>query len=1637
MMKTVTRSVIVLLVLLTTVSFADVISIQSYVASPAAWSGDADTNGVELTDGILPEYDLYNSGWSSYNLASQDLEIVFEFSNSSDLNSIELYYVNYSPWSVVPPSSITCSFSTDGINFTDTVVKDSGFVATNGVAIAEVNTPGVTCSYVKVVISASAWVKLGELTFNASNLSFREISEVEYRDKMMGGWVGQMVGVSWGYPTEFAYCGVIMPSAGVPEWEPQMINDAFTQDDLYVEMTFLRTLELYGLDVPIRQAGIDFANSEYGLCHANNAGRHNLRDGIAPPDCSHPRFNKHADDIDYQIEADFSGLMAPGMPQYPIEAGEKFGRLVCYGDGLYGGQFIGAMYAEAFFENDMEKVVEKALGYIPSESQYFECIRDVLEAYRSDPIDWQMAWHIVDDKYQKLAKYRQFSCEVQNGFNIDAKINGAYVAIGLLYGESDFNKTIEIAMRCGQDSDCNPSNAAGILATSIGYNAMLDQYKQIDRQRKFYSTEYSFDQLIDVCTQLARNLIVRSGGEIVNTSGVEIFRMPRQRPIIGPLEQSFSPGPVEGSGFTEEEMEDIIFKNLVENERMPTDADVISIQSYVASPAAWYGDADTGGIELTDGVLPEYDLYNSGWSSYNLASQDLEIVFEFSNSSVLKSIELYYVNYSPWGIVAPSSITCSFSTDGVNFTDAVVKDSGFITADGFTTAKLNAPGVTCSYVKVVISASGWVKLGELTFNAPAPNPISYTTSPDAYSGTPDTSGKELVDGELPTNLDSDGWVGYNVAESNLVITFDMKALHTLSSVCVHYMANSGCSLEGPNSVTFTFSNDGVNFGNPVTYSSFDSSTGVHTAYIDVLGPNSAGRYVKAEMTTGPGGWLRLGEIRFADKGDVVYTAVPAANYTAPDDGGELLNGLAPIGDICGANWSDYYVPDSNLVVTFNLNESVELSAIKLFYMVHQGWNMNAPNSVTYSFSNDGVSFTNPVTFTGLDNSNWEHTETTNIPGGITAKYVRAELVPNGNWIRLSEFTFVKSGEISTPDSGKISYTTSVPPYWFTPDNYNNLANGVLPTDVYDPDWCGYGTQTLEVNFNLNGTFTLSSVDLRYHVYSGWNQKKPSNVQLTFSTDGVNFGNPVNWSVFDGNDGAHTTRINIPNITCQYVKAVLTSPADAPYHRLGEFLFCESGVDYNNAPKVKVAGLVSYDNPYDLLAVFDHPVTAASAQNTENYNLSGNVIAGAELWDNTSNCVKISLAIPLESGESYRLQYRNIEGTGGAKYVFWFMTNSFAPTSIAEEAQKILTKQLPDGAYNMTSPLNGTSFQPGDNNILIEPSFACLAAQAMMMANEVEPNSNYLLSVNNFLHWYANHLNANGTIYVYNGNYPNYSSSGHYDSTDAYAAQFIDTAYVYYKTTSDAAFLDWVWPYIIKVAGAIDLTLQSDGLTWATPTYLVKYLMDNSEVYIGYKTAAELAAFKSDTVRNANWSTKAANCLAGIEGMYLGDGNSRYASDKNAAGVLNTLWTDVYPHGDAQMTVLHNVLAENNIGRVDKVWNASVQKFIPNHVPNENLISVWWVLGGIDAGQGDEIDTAVCFASLQKGNGSWVNYLLPDYQNIMVMHRRIVQQRMGDLNIDGRVNFEDFARYSEDWNGSGFEGLANLANNWLQIDVWWK
>ena len=285
----------------------------------------------------------------------------------------------------------------------------------------------------------------------------RRIALDEFRDKVRGAWAGKMIGVAEGFPTEFKFRGTLVPDSAMPAWEPDMVRGALKQDDLYVQLAYAQVLDDRGLDASTEDFAASFRDSKFSVWHASQAARRALRRGASAMESGTPKYNTHGNDIAFQINADFIGLMCPAMPAASNDLCHRAARIVAWGDGIYGGMFTAGMYTRAFFETDVRKVVEAGLECIPPDSTYANVIRDVLAWSAEDPSDWQKTWRRVNEKWDGQDRCPYGALEP---LNIDAKINGAYLAIGLLYGGGDFWKTVDVATRCGQDSDCNPSTAA-------------------------------------------------------------------------------------------------------------------------------------------------------------------------------------------------------------------------------------------------------------------------------------------------------------------------------------------------------------------------------------------------------------------------------------------------------------------------------------------------------------------------------------------------------------------------------------------------------------------------------------------------------------------------------------------------------------------------------------------------------------------------------------------------------------------------------------------------------------------------------------------------------------------------------------------------------------------------------------------------------------------------------------------------------------------------------------------------------------------------------------------------------------------------------------------------------------------------
>ena len=230
--------------------------------------------------------------------------------------------------------------------------------------------------------------------------------------------------------------------------------------------------------------------------------------------------------------------MCPGLPRASNQFCDRVGRVMNYGDGVYGGMFVCAdAMPRPFLKPTRAGSVEAGLACIPAKSQYALLIRDLLDWSRPKPE--RLAQGLAHDRRQ-MGQNDPCPDGALSPFNIDAKLNGAYIAFGLLFGQRDFAKTMEIATRCGQDSDCNPSSAAGVLGVVLGYDQIPDSFKSdipALENKKFAFTDYSFNDIVKSTEVRALKIVQATGGKVTDQEiGIRI-----QKPKAPKLEQ-WNPG---------------------------------------------------------------------------------------------------------------------------------------------------------------------------------------------------------------------------------------------------------------------------------------------------------------------------------------------------------------------------------------------------------------------------------------------------------------------------------------------------------------------------------------------------------------------------------------------------------------------------------------------------------------------------------------------------------------------------------------------------------------------------------------------------------------------------------------------------------------------------------------------------------------------------------------------------------------------------------------------------------------------------------------------------------------------------------------------------------------------------------------
>src|SRR5207302_476684 len=202
-------------------------------------------------------------------------------------------------------------------------------------------------------------------------------------------------------------------------------------------------------------------------CTAERVAYRNFTQLIPPPDSATFR-NPYREWIGAQIRADFWGYAGAGNPELAAELAWRDASISHVKNGIYGEMWAAAMIAAAFVTDDVRTIIESGLGQIPEKCRLADYLEHILE------------WHDLEIDYDTAA-YRIHEMWDENRPHdwCHTISNAMIVALGLLWGEGDFGKTICRAVAPCFDTDCNGATSGSILGIIHGRKNLPGQWVDV------------------------------------------------------------------------------------------------------------------------------------------------------------------------------------------------------------------------------------------------------------------------------------------------------------------------------------------------------------------------------------------------------------------------------------------------------------------------------------------------------------------------------------------------------------------------------------------------------------------------------------------------------------------------------------------------------------------------------------------------------------------------------------------------------------------------------------------------------------------------------------------------------------------------------------------------------------------------------------------------------------------------------------------------------------------------------------------------------------------------------------------------------------------------------------------------------
>lgn len=312
-------------------------------------------------------------------------------------------------------------------------------------------------------------------------------------DRLHGGWTGRAVGCALGKPVEGMGMGQGFRAIrkylenrgqwplrdffslkdvgdgmaiGCPRSCKENIQFMEEDDDICYSLIGLLLLEIHGKDFTSHDVA-ELWNHRLPMafvCTAErqallnyNIFRCSMKDGFER-ELLRTWNNPYREWIGAQIRADFFGFASPGKPEQAAEFAWRDASWTHERNGIYGEMFIAAVEAAAFVTDDPLKLVEAGLAQIPANCRLAEKLRRTVEkTTREKPdVDAFMTW--VEQECPDMSPVHT--------------INNAMICVyALLMGGMDPDRTVETAVSCGYDTDCNGATTGAITGLARGFRA--------------------------------------------------------------------------------------------------------------------------------------------------------------------------------------------------------------------------------------------------------------------------------------------------------------------------------------------------------------------------------------------------------------------------------------------------------------------------------------------------------------------------------------------------------------------------------------------------------------------------------------------------------------------------------------------------------------------------------------------------------------------------------------------------------------------------------------------------------------------------------------------------------------------------------------------------------------------------------------------------------------------------------------------------------------------------------------------------------------------------------------------------------------------------------------------------------------